>query len=597
MLCQFVIVCIMSDILSPIDNLKFQENIKLSTNHSPSVFNRTCVDRTAVAVTLQVSSNFLISIEKYSYEYDINFVDIFNTQVTFFQLKRTERLESRFKSECSRITGLLKHKFRGGRQRQDFLNKTHNFIVFKDELCDIETLNFKVSQFDEKLVQKEKKCKDIFEELIRIKSENSNLKNQLNSVQDGNSYLKSRNKALLDYTENVIIKSFENSGKRFDELSERQQYRKLNTLGTYAEKALAFAETFGLKPLKLDLKSEIGKTISVSLNENKADKENLFTYENLNSDDKDKLRQLVFILDKFCVSDAAYHELSMIFDDMPRKYLLVQCREDLNKIYHIERLPGNKPGVMINIKDELKRLLNIQINKGFNSSNKLQIKFSGDGAKVSKISNYVIFSLAVLNGDTPNLSYNQLNTVAIVKCDENYDNLRDTCKPLFQQLSELDKNKTINVGDQDYEIEIFVGGDMKFLQILLGLGGSTGDFACPWCKVHKNDRHDLTKHWNFYHSSDLFRSYEEICFLAGQTKNTFGVKHKPLLKVNIDHFILDELHLMLRITDILLRNVILDCKDKDDLDKKESKLNGKNLEHFVKLVDCGVSFFYLDTER
>ena len=65
-----------------------------------------------------------------------------------------------------------------------------------------------------------------------------------------------------------------------------------------------------------------------------------------------------------------------------------------------------------------------------------------------------------------------------------------------------------------------------------------------------------------------------------------------LYLVNIDHFIPDELHLMLRITDILLRNVILDCKYKDDLDKKESKLNGKNLENFVKLVqDCGVSFF------
>jgi hypothetical protein len=266
---------------------------------------------------------------KSTHEYDINFVDIFNTQFTFFQLKRTERLESRIKSECSRITGLLKHKFNGGRQRQDFLNKSHNFIVFKEELCDIETLNFKVSQFDEKLVQKEQKCKDIIEELIRIKSENGNFKNQLNSVQDENSYLKSRNKALLDYTENVIIKNFENSGKRFDELSERQQYRKLNTLGTYVGQTLAFAETFGLKPLKL----EIGKTISVSLNENKSDKENLFSYENLNSDDKDKLKQLVFILDKFCVSDAAYHELSMIFYDMPRRYLLVQCREDLNKIY------------------------------------------------------------------------------------------------------------------------------------------------------------------------------------------------------------------------------------------------------------------------
>jgi hypothetical protein len=34
---------------------------------------------------------------------------------------------------------------------------------------------------------------------------------------------------------------------------------------------------------------------------------------------------------------------------------------------------------------------------------------------------------------------------------------------------------------------------MKFLQILLGLGGSTGDFACPWCKIHKQDRHDVTQ--------------------------------------------------------------------------------------------------------
>jgi hypothetical protein len=58
---------------------------------------------------------------------------------------------------------------------------------------------------------------------------------------------------------------------------------------------------------------------------------------------------------------------------------------------------------MINIKDGPKTLLNIQKNKGFSSSNKLQIKFSGDGAKVSKISNYVIFSLSVLNGDTPNI--------------------------------------------------------------------------------------------------------------------------------------------------------------------------------------------------
>jgi hypothetical protein len=161
----------------------------------------------------------------------------------------------------------------------------------------------------------------------------------------------------------------------------------------------------------------------------------LSNYENLNFEDKDLLKQLVFLLDKFCVSDAAYHELSMIYDDMPRKYLFIQCRENINKIYHIERLPGNKPGAMINLNSELQRMIKFQLNKGV-KDNKFQSKFSGDGARVSRISNFAIFSVAILTNEI-NLSYNQLNTLAVVKCDENYENLRDSCKPLFDQLSEI----------------------------------------------------------------------------------------------------------------------------------------------------------------
>jgi hypothetical protein len=60
---------------------------------------------------------------------------------------------------------------------------------------------------------------------------------------------------------------------------------------------------------------------------------------------------------------------------MPRKYLLIQCREDINKIYHIERLQGNKPGAMINLNSELQRMITFQLNKGV-TDNKVHIKFS-----------------------------------------------------------------------------------------------------------------------------------------------------------------------------------------------------------------------------
>ena len=58
-------------------------------------------------------------------------------------------------------------------------------------------------------------------------------------------------------------------------------------------------------------------------------------------------------------------------------------------------------------------------------------------------------------------------------------------------------------------------------------------------KKPKNDRHDVSKEWNFDHSSEIFRSVEEICQLTLQTTNTFGVKHRPLSKVSVDHFIPD----------------------------------------------------------
>ena len=62
----------------------------------------------------------------------------------------------------------------------------------------------------------------------------------------------------------------------------------------------------------------------------------------------------------------------------------------LNTIYHIERLPGNKPGAMINLNNERQRMITFQLNKGV-TDNKVQIKFSGDDTRVSRISNFVFF--------------------------------------------------------------------------------------------------------------------------------------------------------------------------------------------------------------
>ena len=47
-------------------------------------------------------------------------------------------------------------------------------------------------------------------------------------------------------------------------------------------------------------------------------------------------------------------------------------------------------------------------------------------------------------------------------------------------------------------------------------------------------------------------------------KNDFGVRAQPLVSIEPEHIIINELHLLLGICDKLLRNLILDTKTLDD---------------------------------
>jgi len=67
-------------------------------------------------------------------------------------------------------------------------------------------------------------------------------------------------------------------------------------------------------------------------------------------------------LDKFCVGDEVYHELTMITEYLPKSYLVKQLQSNLNKTYHIEQTQGKCAGAKINVtatlEEELQELFN-----------------------------------------------------------------------------------------------------------------------------------------------------------------------------------------------------------------------------------------------
>ena len=109
--------------------------------------------------------------------------------------------------------------------------------------------------------------------------------------------------------------------------------------------------------------------------------------------------------------------------------------------------------------------------KGINIPDKLKIKISGDGAKVSRVSNFVVLSYSIMDVCDTQSHLNQ-RVLSIVNCEEKYANLKHSMQPSFAEINELVNETCIIVENDTIELEFFVGGDMKFIQLLLGLNSS-----------------------------------------------------------------------------------------------------------------------------
>ena len=80
------------------------------------------------------------------------------------------------------------------------------------------------------------------------------------------------------------------------------------------------------------------------------------SYNELSDEEKEKVQQVLYITDRFCISEAVYHELTMAVngEDLPRLYLVKQCKTNLNRLCHISRTPGKDDGAQFDFESELK---------------------------------------------------------------------------------------------------------------------------------------------------------------------------------------------------------------------------------------------------
>ena len=248
---------------------------------------------------------------------------------------------------------------------------------------------------------------------------------------------------------------------------------------TRAEIALWFSKLFGLNIERILVReSDTGVKHTLNMTSEKPSElielqepgQNT-NYSKLFEEDKIQIEEILYLLDKFCVGDSFYHELIMVIEGLPRSYLIQQCRSELNKLCHIDCLPGSQPGAKVHsIKDLMKEYVEEYLQENPNTK-KIQIKINGDGAPMTRNSTFVLLSFSILQTGEHFMMAKGNRTIAILNGKEDYISLKQAFGNIFNEINNLIAEATITVNGKELETEFFLGGDYKYILIMLGLMG------------------------------------------------------------------------------------------------------------------------------
>ena len=290
----------------------------------------------------------------------------------------------------------------------------------------------------------------------------------------------------------------------------------------------------------------------------------------------DDVLLLLYIKDKFNNSYKAWHKISMFTRELPSYYTLNNRLKFLNKQWVVYPTPGYADGVQIKFKDSLLMQIERLLRENLISGDILKIKRTGDGKKIGKHLQLLNVSYCIINEGEIAATEKGNYVLAIIKTKDNYEGIKVSLVDLREEIATL---TTITYAGATFRLEFFFCGDWKFLATVCGIGPANRNIAWP---LNGED-------------AKSSRTIDSI------KKDSIGHKnncqHIPLFEFNpMDHVVIDALHLFLRISYILLENLVLALKTADAIDKRVvvstfDIAKHRHLESFLKyLSSLNISF-------
>ncbi|POG76084.1 hypothetical protein GLOIN_2v1769513 [Rhizophagus irregularis DAOM 181602=DAOM 197198] len=231
---------------------------------------------------------------------------------------------------------------------------------------------------------------------------------------------------------------------------------------------------------------------------------------------KQKLESIVKALDEGNIPRDSYRRLC----NLPREGEISKERININKIM-VQLIPITI--IDINTKSQVDESEGVDID---------------DESITQEVINAVV---AIL--DDKNTSHkpdHHYMTILYPGC-EDYNFLSNAMTRFCHDLRNLKEGLVID--NVKWNFQFYFSFDWKFLAICLGFNSTHSKNFCPWCTIDKSQQGDLSKEWKII---------KEIDKLVEQNNYYKGHIRKPLFDIiPFNHWVPDELHIILRITNHL----------------------------------------------
>lgn len=368
-------------------------------------------------------------------------------------------------------------------------------------------------------------------------------------------------------------KKIEKSKKEYFSLQKRQKYEVRKCLKQKLKEFISYARSYSL-----DIDN-----IVLHRNRNKNSEKQVKLKFESNKIDNNIVSTIQKAKDEICLSDLNYQRFRKYFSALPSLHYVRKSRYLLNASFF--KTYRNKYGSYNDCERKICYIIEKHIDNMKIENNTIIVKLSGDGTicgKRNKILNFTFTLPQMICNVAKSVNGNFILGVFKIQ-KEDYQTLKESLYECSQNLNEFSK-KEITIKDKIFKIKMLLGGDMKFLHLMMGLASCNSNNSCLICKISKKDYFRNNKELiktNLRSVEDLKKNIQDIN-LGDINK---GYKTYPILQfIDFEDVVFDTLHLLLRISEKLLQLLFNQIK----IMEADSKSNVFQERFFKYLESIGI---------